>query len=303
MMAVPVVVDCDTGVDDALALLVAVGDPALDLRAVTCVQGNADVARVVRNTLVTLDAAGAGHMPVARGADRPLIEPAGPVRRQRHGDDGMADLGWPDPPRRADPRPAVELLRGVLTGGAPVTVVTLGPLTNLALALRAFPAVIGGIAQLVAVGGGRRAGDQCAPEFNLGHDPEATHIVLAAAAEHDIAVTLYGADVFFTPAVSAEQIAAVPASPRLALAAGLVRFCLARDGTDRATIGDAGALCAVADPAGLQTDTVPVRMQLAGPVRGQLVVDGADPHATPVRLARSVAGDRYAARFLAALHG
>ena len=71
---IPVIIDCDTGVDDALALLFAVRHPGLDVRAVTCVAGYTDVDGVVRNTLTVLEQAGAGDIPVARGAERPLIE-------------------------------------------------------------------------------------------------------------------------------------------------------------------------------------------------------------------------------------
>ena len=74
---IPVILDVDTGVDDACALLFAARHPDLDLRAVTCVAGNADVDQVVRNTLTVLDVAGAFEVPVARGADRPLLEPPG----------------------------------------------------------------------------------------------------------------------------------------------------------------------------------------------------------------------------------
>ena len=90
----PVVLDVDTGVDDACALLLASLHPALDLKAVTCVGGNAPLADVVRNTLTVLDAAGRGDVPVAAGADRPLLEE--PVdARHVHGEDGMGDLDWP----------------------------------------------------------------------------------------------------------------------------------------------------------------------------------------------------------------
>ena len=88
---VPVVLDVDTGVDDACALLLAARHPGLDLRAVTCVAGNADVDQVVRNTLTVLAAAGRGDVPVARGAARPLLEPARDARHV-HGEDGMGDL-------------------------------------------------------------------------------------------------------------------------------------------------------------------------------------------------------------------
>ena len=100
---IPIVLDVDTGVDDACALLLAALHPALDLRAVSCVGGNAPVDDVVRNTLLVLETAGRTDVPVARGAERPLLET--PVdARHVHGDDGMGDLGWPA--AAADGRPA-----------------------------------------------------------------------------------------------------------------------------------------------------------------------------------------------------
>ena len=107
---IPVIIDCDTGVDDALALLFAVRHPGIDLRAVTCVAGNTDVDGVVRNTLTVLEQAGAGDIPVARGAERPLIEPVRTAQHV-HGLDGMGDLGLPAPTRVAVDVDAVTLLR------------------------------------------------------------------------------------------------------------------------------------------------------------------------------------------------
>ncbi|MDN5796715.1 MAG: nucleoside hydrolase [Intrasporangium sp.] len=111
---VPVVLDVDTGVDDACAIALAALHPRLDLRAVTCVGGNPSVDDVVRNTLVVLDAAERPDVPVARGAERPLLET--PVdARHVHGRDGMGDLGWPPSRRSAAEGHPVELLRDVCT--------------------------------------------------------------------------------------------------------------------------------------------------------------------------------------------
>jgi inosine-uridine nucleoside N-ribohydrolase len=114
---VPLILDVDTGVDDACALLLAALHPDVELRAVTCVGGNASVDEVVRNTLKVLDIAGCPDVPVARGAARPLLQPVSHARHV-HGDDGMADLGWPSSDRRPDPRHAVELLRDLLSQAA-----------------------------------------------------------------------------------------------------------------------------------------------------------------------------------------
>ena len=141
-MAIPVILDVDTGVDDALALLFAARHPDLDLRAVSCVAGNVDVDQVVINTTRVLAAAGASDVPVGRGADRPLLDPARAARHV-HGEDGLGDLSWPEPgPSTPTTQvgPALDLLRTtLLEASEPVTLVTLAPLTNLALLLRAYP--------------------------------------------------------------------------------------------------------------------------------------------------------------------
>ncbi len=273
---IPVILDVDTGVDDALALLFAARHPGLDLRAVSCVAGNTDVDSVVRNTLTVLAAAGAVGVPVARGAERPLLEPGRPARHV-HGDDGMGDLGWPAPPTQPDRRHAIDLLHDTLTGTEqPITLITLGPMTNAALLLRSHPDAVRGIGRLVFMGGGALRGNAtAAAEFNVWHDPEATAIVLDVAAAHQLPVTMYGLDVFYGPAVSRAQSAALPTDdPAARLAAELLGFSYARYGSDVATIGDAGAVCAVADPAGITVQRLPVRVELAGTwTRGQTVVD------------------------------
>ena len=109
----PVILDVDTGVDDACALLLAALHPRVDLRAVTCGAGNVSVDDVVRNTLKVLDVADRSDVPVARGAASPLIEKAMDARHV-HGEDGMADLGWRSSDRQPDRRHGVELLRDLL---------------------------------------------------------------------------------------------------------------------------------------------------------------------------------------------
>ena len=290
-MAIPVILDVDTGVDDALALLFAARHPDLDLLAVTCVAGNVDVDQVVINTAKVLAAAGAEHVPIGRGADRPLLDPARAARHV-HGEDGLGDLGWPSAPAR-EVGSAFDLLRATLSNAPePVTVVTLAPMTNLALLLRVYPEVFERIGRIVFMGGSALAGNATASaEFNIWHDPEAAAIVLDAAARAGIAMTMYGLDVFYGPTLNREQADALDAhtdgtadnttdardTDRTArrLAAQLLRFSLSRSGArSEATIGDAGAVCAVVDPDALVTRRMPVRVELAGTwTRGQTVVD------------------------------
>ncbi|MET7379074.1 nucleoside hydrolase [Streptomyces sp. NPDC005526] len=278
---VPVVIDCDTGVDDALALLFAVRHPGLDLRAVTCVAGNTDVDQVVRNTLTVLEQAGAGDVPVARGARRPLIEPARGAHHV-HGRDGMGDLGLPAPRRRPVDVDAVALLRReILASDRPVTLVPTAPLTNIALLLRTHPEVTGNIERIVFMGGAVAAGNATAvAEFNVWHDPEAAAILLTAG----VPITMYGLDVFERVVVPAADVRRLRESAEAgARLAG--RLLSHRDpatyqapsdalGDVCGGLGDAGAVCSVADPAGLATRRLPVEVNLApGPARGQTVVD------------------------------
>ncbi|NBE92723.1 nucleoside hydrolase [Nonomuraea sp. KC401] len=272
------ILDVDTGVDDALALLFAVRHPELRLRAVTCVAGNAGLGQVVANTLKVLDAAGAPDVPVSAGAERPLIEPARDAGHI-HGADGLADLGLPVSARRPAGVPAVDLLRDTILGAPePVVVVGLAPLTNLALLLRACPEVAGNIERLVLMGGSASIGNATpVAEFNVWHDPEAAAIVMDAG----VPVTMYGLDVFYHVSVDAPTCAELLGhdEPGSRLAGLLLRHQIALCGADPRVngdglLGDAGAVCAVADPGGLTTERLPVSVELApGRSRGQTLVD------------------------------
>jgi len=318
-VTVPVILDVDTGVDDACALLLAALHPDVDLRAVTCVGGNAGVDDVVANTLKVLDVAARPDVPVARGAARPLVEP---VRHARHvhGDDGMADLGWPSSDRHPDGRHAVELLRDLLSRAAQegpaarITLVPLAPLTNIALLLRTYPEAAAGLREIVFMGGGAEVANATASaEFNVWHDPEAAAIVLESAAELGIPVVMYGLDVFYDVRVSREEadgLISVGGRGPAELAGRLIDFQCGRLGEPEATIGDAGAVCAVIDRAGLTTTRLSVRVELAGTYsRGRTIVDrrdwsgdlAHDPHGlapAPVEVALSVDADRYAGLWL-----
>lgn len=319
-MAIPVVLDVDTGVDDACALLLAARHPALDLRAVTCVGGNAPVDAVVANTLTVLDAAARADVVVARGAERPLLEE--PVHAGHvHGHDGMGDLDWARSARSADPRHAAEVLRDVLHAAAQsgdpaerITLVPLAPLTNIALLLRTYPSAAQGIREIVFMGGAAQAGNATASaEFNVFHDPEAAAVVLDACADLDVEVTMYGLDVFYAPRVSREQarrLVAAGGHGSAELAGRLIDFQCERFGADSATIGDAGAVCAVIEPDGVRRQRLPVRVELAGTwSRGRTVVDSRDwsgdlshdPHGqarSSIDVCLEVDAQRYAALWL-----
>jgi len=307
----PVILDVDTGLDDACALLLAARHPSLDLKAVTCVGGNVGLDEVVVNTLTVLEAAGRPDVPVARGAALPLLQPVRPAPHV-HGIDGLGDLDWRRSTRTTDPRHAVELLRDVLRDAAAtgelVTLIPLAPMTNIALLLRTYPEAAAGLREIVFMGGAAGIGNATASaEFNIWTDPEAAAIVLAAAEELGIPVTMYGLDVFYDVFVSLDQARGLGGSPSAHLARKLIeKRSELYQSSDGATIGDGGAVCAVIDPEGLTTQRFPLRVELSGNwSRGRTIVDtrdwsqdrSSDPHGqspTVVEVATAVDGARYA---------
>jgi pyrimidine-specific ribonucleoside hydrolase len=275
-MPIPVILDVDTGVDDALALLFAAAHPELDLIGVSCVAGNAPLPQVVENTLRVLALAGATDVPVAAGAHRPLIESPRDASHV-HGADGLAGVELPPAARTAEPEGAVAFLRRrILASPEPVTLVALAPQTNLALLLRTHPEVAANIARIVFMGGSASVGNATAlAEFNVWHDPEAASIVLGSG----VPLFMYGLDVFNHVSVARATTEALAASAELlpSVVGRLLDHRIASpDGTRGdyiGWIGDAGAVCALVDPDAFQIERLPVRVELAGYGRGQTVVD------------------------------
>lgn len=172
-----VIIDCDTGVDDALALLLALRAPAFDVLGITCVGGNVALQKVVRNTLVMAEHAGS-DVPVYAGAARPLLAP--PVTAEyAHGSDGLGDVGFPDPQGCPAAEHAVDfLVRAIMETAEPPLLLTLAPLTNIALALLREPQMEERIPHIVMMAGGITGGNTTpAAEFNVFADPEAADIV------------------------------------------------------------------------------------------------------------------------------
>ena len=195
----------------------------------------------------------------------------------------------------------------------------MAPLTNIALFLRTYPHAAAGIGRIVFMGGSAGTGNAtAAAEFNIWHDPDAAAVVLSACHELGIAVTMYGLDVFYDVEVTLEQareLSAGRTGTAADLAGRLVEFSCGRRQGSAATIGDAGAVCAVVDPGGLTTARLPVRVELAGTwTRGRTVVDARtatgdlenDPHGvapTMVDVALAVDARRYADLWLSTVRG
>src|SRR5262245_31059602 len=176
------VVDTDPGVDDALALMLAFASPHVRVEAVTVVAGNVGLERTVANACTILDTLGAdsGSTPVFRGCDRAFL--GGRVAATSHGADGLGDCHFPPSPRRVEAEHgSLALVRPANECPGELTLVALGPLTNLAVAMNLDPGLPQKYQRLVVMGGAVRAtGNMPSPstEFNVTSDPEAAAVVL-----------------------------------------------------------------------------------------------------------------------------
>jgi purine nucleosidase len=177
-----IILDTDPGIDDALALFLALASPDMQLEAVTTVSGNVHVDLTTRNALTLLELAGRGDIPVARGCDRPLVrQPV--IADYVHGRGGLGDATLPEPRLQPVASHAVDLIiKKALAAPGEITLVPIGPLTNIALAVRREPRLAQCVREVVIMGGALRVPGNVTPasEFNIYADPHAAHIVLHA---------------------------------------------------------------------------------------------------------------------------
>ena len=171
-------IDTDTASDDAIALIMALCAPEVRVAAVTTVAGNVSVEQGTRNALYTLELCGA-EVPVYTGAAKPLLRPHQDAT-WFHGQDGLGDHGFRPQQRKAEPKHAVDAILETIHAKPGLTLVTLGPLTNIALALLRDPEIAGKIGRAVVMGGNPCCEGNVTPaaEFNIWVDPEAARVVL-----------------------------------------------------------------------------------------------------------------------------
>ncbi|WP_106211585.1 nucleoside hydrolase [Glaciihabitans tibetensis] len=281
-MTTRIILDCDPGHDDAVALLLAHGNPSVELVAITTVYGNQSIDKVTRNALSIARVAGITGVPFARGAHRPLVrklETAASI----HGESGLDGPELPEPDIRLDPRHAVDLIIDTIMDNEPgtITLVPTGALTNLALAVRKEPRIAERVREVVLMGGGYAVGNWSATsEFNIVIDPEAAHIVF----NERWPLTMVGLDVthqaLATPEVLA-AIAAVGTAPARFVGELMDFFAHAyRDaqGFDHPPVHDPCAVAYVIDPTVLTVQKVPLDVELTGTLTvGMTVADFRSP--------------------------
>ena len=188
----PVILDVDPGHDDAVALMMACGAPDLDILAVTTVAGNVPLEKTTRNALRILSLIGRTDVPVAAGAASPLERPLY-TAESIHGESGLDGPEIPDPIFEPDERGAVDLIAGILRESSePVTLIPVGPLTNIAMLLREHPELKNRIARISLMGGSVGLGNTTpAAEFNVYVDPEAAREVF----DSGLPITMCGLNV------------------------------------------------------------------------------------------------------------
>ncbi|WP_139463225.1 pyrimidine-specific ribonucleoside hydrolase RihA [Aeromonas veronii] len=222
-MALPVILDCDPGHDDAIALILALASPELKVLAVTTSAGNQTPDKTLNNALRILTLLGRDDIPVAAGAPKPLAREL-IIADNVHGESGLDGPKLPDPAFAPQAMTGLELMAKCLRESPqPVTLVPTGPLTNIALLLAAHPELKPKIARIVLMGGAAGAGNWTpAAEFNIYVDPEAADMVFKSG----IPITMCGLDVTHEAQVMEEDIERVRAitNPVAQCVAGLLDF-------------------------------------------------------------------------------
>jgi inosine-uridine nucleoside N-ribohydrolase len=274
--AIPVIIDCDPGHDDAIALMLAAASPELELIGVTTVAGNTTVDKTTRNALAVLELVGRSDIPVATGSEAPLRRDL-VTAEHIHGSTGLDGPRISEPAAQPHRLGAVPFLAEALAASdRPVTLIPVGPLTNIAMLLTGHPELHDRIDRIVLMGGSMGLGNVTpAAEFNIYVDPEAASIVFGSGLD----VEMVGLDVTHEARLDSRHADFLRGSGHAGtFVAALLDFFIpkyqARMGFDGAPIHDALAVASVIDPEVLTSERVSVEVDTSsGPSVGRTLVD------------------------------
>ena len=291
-----VVIDTDPGVDDAVAILLALASPELEVLALTTVTGNVSLDKTTLNARRLLDLAGRPDVIVAAGCAQALVAPLD-YEGDVHGVDGLGDLSWDEPDVAVDPDHAVEVLWR-LTSEGPLTIVAIGPLTNLAVLLERHPEAASLVDHVVVMGGASFEGNVTpAAEFNIWADPEAAAAVFAASWPLTIMpldlthqATLHDGDLAYLRSLGTE-VGRRTADMLEPYAAFHERWYASRD----VIMHDAMAVYELIEPGAITTQGVAVAVETGGDhSRGATLFDRRREHAeSTVRVGLHLDNDRF----------
>jgi len=293
-MSTRVILDCDPGIDDALAIAFAAGHPGIELAGITTVAGNVELAKTTANALAVATFAGAADVPVTAGCAAPLLRPARAAGHV-HGESGLGGAVLPLPATGPRDGHAIDFIIAA-TAAAPgeVTLVATGPLTNVALAVRREPRLPEWVREFVIMGGSAGRGNvNHAAEFNIWADPEAAAVVFAAG----WTVRMIGLDVTLraraTAAVQERMRALGTLGSRLLLPA-LARYRDSHAGAGEPPVHDVCAVVSVVEPSAFTFTPALVQVETAGTLTAGMTVTDFSPPAGPNALvATDIDVDRF----------
>lgn len=277
-MAKKIIIDTDPGIDDAMAILFAFNAPELEVVGLTAVFGNIHVDLATQNALRLVELAGRPSLPVAEGAAKPMAMPLLGIGDFVHGSDGFGNTNQPPPQGKAIDQTAAQfIVETVMSNPGEITLVPIGPLTNIALALELEPRIAQNVAEVVLMGGAATVGGNVHPaaEANIIGDPHAADAVFTA----DWPVTMVGLDVTEKTVMTAADLEKFNQSNSkycqfiYDISHFYRRFHLDRYGIDEIAIHDASTIAYLIDPTLFTTQKGAVRVVTAGIAIGQTIMD------------------------------
>ncbi|HEY6497084.1 MAG TPA: nucleoside hydrolase [Trebonia sp.] len=293
-MSTPIILDCDPGIDDALAIAFATASPEIDLVGLTTVAGNVGLDKTTANALAVASFVGATDVPVTPGSPVPLLRPqldAGDV----HGESGLGGAVLPRPARVAEDGHAIDyIIDTVGAARGEITLVATGPLTNIGLALRREPRLASWVREFVIMGGSASRGNvNHAAEFNIWADPEAAAIVFGAG----WTVRMIGLDVTLraqaTQAVQ-QRMRGLGALGSELLLPALAQYRDANDTTGEPPVHDVCAIVSIADPAAFGYTPALVEVETHGTLTSGMTVTDFTPSASHnAQVATAIDVDRF----------
>lgn len=279
-MRIPVIIDCDPGHDDAIAIIWAVASKKFDIKAITTVAGNQTLEKVSRNALGVLSVLDITDIPVAAGYDRPMVMPLQIGGQIVHGESGLEGPEFPELKISLLKDHAIELIhRTVSEADEKITLIGLGPLTNIAMFLQMYPECSEKIEQIAIMGGGTFGNFTPAAEYNIWADPEAAHVVFNSG----IKVLMAGLDVTQKAYVTRDENEIIRAigNKTSTFVAELIDFFSKYhyevEGFPGCTLHDPTTIAALAYPDMFEIQDLNVDVELHGELtRGMTVVDEID---------------------------
>lgn len=292
-----IIIDTDPGVDDAMAIFYALGSAEIEVIGLTTVFGNADTETTTYNALALLELAGRSDIPVARGADAPLTAPFEGPADFVHGTDGQGNAGIAAPTTTAIAQDAAQfIIDQVMAAPGLVTLVPIGPLTNIALAMQREPRLTGNVREIVLMGGAAFTHGNATPaaEANIHNDPEAADIVFGASCP----ITMAGLDVTEQIQMTSADLARIGrmGNPQADQLAAILPFYLdfhtTRDKLDGIHVHDSTALSYLIAPDAFTWIEQPIRVDTGSsyargatiPAKGTGNTETAWRGRTPVRI-------------------